>query len=176
MVWLYLTAGAGVGPNSAGDVPPPEPPVKKPKAKANGKPKNQLPAGEDGPKKKGHGEEQPTMKSALASALKTKKAFQCATSAAISTLESVESDEAWSWARNKVLTGPVTKAKDALNSAVDTFARLFVSQEFADIKRKFGHGTLVGLLSKFSLDLDTLIGELQLQTTMLQRMHAARGK
>ena len=171
-----MRKGAGKGKGKADPISPAKP--KAGRDKDGGPSANAGPGGPDPADKPERDAADPKleMKSLLATALKTKKAFQSASSAAVHLSAEVRTGEAWRWANNETNLRELSTAQDALERAKTSFVRKFVCQEVALVRKDYCKGSFRRNLQIFSEELDPLIESLSQATTTLLVMHAARTK
>ena len=107
-------------------------------------------------------------------ACKAKAQCNNVTTAAANLVQQINNDPAWKWARNAAMLEPLTASLTALEAAIGEFARVFLSRDIVDCKKKFQADKLIVECSQLALTLDPLVQCVQVETQQLLSMHSSR--
>ena len=96
------------------------------------------------------------------------------TAAAANLVHQINNDLAWKRARSAAMLEPLTAPLKALEAAIGEFARVFLSHDVVDRKKRLQADKLIVKRSQIALTLDALAQCVQVETKQLLSMHSSR--
>ena len=107
-------------------------------------------------------------------ACKTKAQCNNVTAAAANLVHQINNDLAWKRARSAAMLEPLTAPLKALEAAIGEFARVFLSHDVVDRKKRLQADKLIVKRSQIASTLDALAQCVQVETKQLLSMHSSR--